>query len=192
MWELVYVIINLSFLLRGYQTGIASIGRKWLCRKSSNNRLISKGLFFFFSKVFFKVSWLALIIDSPIETVYKFSSLAKWTRCVSALISYSGSAASWPMVHAEGLPLPRGKVGLRISCLLPPVILQEGDSLRNVLLLYGYLSTWRLGRVVWWRVGVLCLTQTRVQVPPLPFISDNFGHITINPWVYFTYKMGQK
>lgn len=191
MWELVYVIINLSFLLRSYQTGIASIGRKWLCRKSSTNRLISKGLFF--SKGLFKVSGLALIIDSPIETVYKSSSLAKRTRCVSALIGYSGSAASWHVVHAEGLPLPRGKVGLRVSCLLLPVILQEGDSLGNVLHLYGYLRrTWRLGRVAWCRVGVLCLTQTRVQVSPLPFIRYNFGHIPLNPWVYFTCKMDQK
>lgn len=41
MWELVYIIVNLFFLLKSYQTGITSIGRKWLCRKSSTNRLIS-------------------------------------------------------------------------------------------------------------------------------------------------------
>lgn len=140
MWELVYVIINLSFLLRSYQTGIASIGRKWLCRKSSTNRLISKGLFFFFSKVFLKsVDWRSLLILPQKQCINSAPQPNGQGVFQPRSVGYSGSAASWHMVHAEGLPLPRGKAGLRISCLLLPVILQEGDSLGNVLHLYGYL-----------------------------------------------------
>lgn len=39
----VHVVI-LAFLLRSYQTGIASLGRKWPFRKSSANRRVSRGL----------------------------------------------------------------------------------------------------------------------------------------------------
>lgn len=135
VWELVYIIINLPFLLKSYQTGITNTGGKWLCKKSSANRLVSKDAFLK------SVDWSFLFIFS--EIVCQFSSLAPqpngqgvFLAPISTIVhnlmaqsSFTGAAfATWR------------KVWLRISCLLLPVILQEGNSWEDILHFYSYLK----------------------------------------------------